>query len=81
MQTKLDIVRTGAKLKMTYKEIAVRFSVKERVVRDLMHKLRKKPDYFVKEAGKNALYDKRETATVAVVGSLLESQGYISSMK
>ena len=48
LQTKLDIVSTGAKLVMSYKEIAVQFSVKERVVRDLMYKLRKKPSYFVR---------------------------------
>ena len=48
LETKLDIVRLGATRKMTWNEIAVRFFVKERVVRDLMNKLSKKPSYFIK---------------------------------
>ena len=48
LETKLDIVRLGATRKMTWNEIAVRFFVKERVVRDLMYKLSKKPNYFIK---------------------------------
>ena len=48
LQTKLDIVCTAAKRTIPYKEVAVRFSVKERVVIDLMHKLKKKHSYFIK---------------------------------
>lgn len=47
LETMLDIVRLGATRKMTWNEIAVRFFVKERVVRDLMNKLNKKPSYFI----------------------------------
>ena len=47
LETMLDIVRLGATRKMTWNEIAVRCFVKERVVRDLMNKLNKKPSYFI----------------------------------
>ena len=68
-------------MKMTFKEIAARFLVKERVVRDLMYKLRKKPIYFIKEAEKTALRNKQETATFAVIQNILDAKGSISSVK
>jgi len=49
MKTKLEIIRTAARSSMSYKEIAVRYHIKVRVINDLMYKMKKKPSYFVKE--------------------------------
>ena len=52
MKTKLEIIRTAARSGMSYKEIAVRYHIKVRIINDLMYKMKRKPSYFVKETSK-----------------------------
>ena len=48
LETKLDIIQTVVDMKLTYKEIAVKYNVTPQTVSYLMKLFRKKRSYFFK---------------------------------
>jgi len=56
---------------MSYKETAVRYQIKVRVVNDLMSKLKKKPSYFVKETEKILKRNKAEEITISIIKTMI----------
>lgn len=81
METKLDIIQTVVNMELTHKEIAIKYKVKPQTVKYLMKLFRKKRSYFFEQAEKRTMKSKRVAATLAVVESMLDSDGFIGSKK
>ena len=81
LETKLNIIQTVVNMKLTHKEIAIKYKVKPQTVKYLMKLFRKKRSYFFEQAEKRTMKSKRVAATLAVVESMLDSDGFIGSKK